>query len=558
MKRKHLLIVIAVCFAIIACKADSSLGFQAPELRVVALSGTPTPGFSSPESGSPTVFGGSGFFGSSIFRSAVINASGQTAFESEVVGDLLVDSQVFSEGSGTLDHVGPSSGARIRLNTVGQTVYISNGSDVFSKKPGETLETIAQSGDQVPDADNGVVFATVFDLGLSDSGRITFRSAQRAEGDSAISLGIFSHEANVLTSVVQDGDPSPVGNVSNPQFSNIGSHSVNASGQIVFNAAFFNGSGIFTTGETETTPLALTFSDAEFPFNSFRGTPKINASGEAAFFATVSGGIRSLSGVFSTGSGELQQVAIEDAQAPGVEPGVVFAFDRPIFPEVLLNDAGQTAFITDLTGENVDRQSAVFRERAGVLELVARDGDQVPGADDGLVLSDLEISNLEFNAAGQVAFRAGLTDQVSSSFTAIFATNVGGQLIEIIRTGDLIDVSDDPLVEDLRTVSSLRFSEDAGVLSSGGRSSSSLNDAGQLVFVAQFADDSEAVLVSNLAVFETVLGDVSLNGVVDFSDIGPFISILSTSGFLDQADINQDGQVNLSDIGPFIELLALN
>jgi len=53
-----------------------------------------------------------------------------------------------------------------------------------------------------------------------------------------------------------------------------------------------------------------------------------------------------------------------------------------------------------------------------------------------------------------------------------------------------------------------------------------------------------------------LLGDASLNGVVDFSDIGPFISILQAGGYLDEADINRDGVVDFTDISFFIDLLV--
>ena len=52
-----------------------------------------------------------------------------------------------------------------------------------------------------------------------------------------------------------------------------------------------------------------------------------------------------------------------------------------------------------------------------------------------------------------------------------------------------------------------------------------------------------------------VLGDVNGDGVVDFSDIPSFISILQAGDFLDEADINGDGVVDFDDISFFIELL---
>lgn len=54
----------------------------------------------------------------------------------------------------------------------------------------------------------------------------------------------------------------------------------------------------------------------------------------------------------------------------------------------------------------------------------------------------------------------------------------------------------------------------------------------------------------------SLLGDVNLDGVVNFLDISPFISILSGSGFQLEADVNQDGLVNFLDISAFIGLLS--
>ena len=54
----------------------------------------------------------------------------------------------------------------------------------------------------------------------------------------------------------------------------------------------------------------------------------------------------------------------------------------------------------------------------------------------------------------------------------------------------------------------------------------------------------------------TLLGDVNLDGTVDFLDISPFIAVLS--GGIDQAeaDCNEDGEVNFLDISPFISILS--
>ena len=52
-------------------------------------------------------------------------------------------------------------------------------------------------------------------------------------------------------------------------------------------------------------------------------------------------------------------------------------------------------------------------------------------------------------------------------------------------------------------------------------------------------------------------GDVNQDGIVNFQDISPFISLLSAGGFLDEADMNQDGVVDFLDISGFIDELAM-
>ena len=52
------------------------------------------------------------------------------------------------------------------------------------------------------------------------------------------------------------------------------------------------------------------------------------------------------------------------------------------------------------------------------------------------------------------------------------------------------------------------------------------------------------------------LGDVNLDDEVSFLDITPFIALLSSGGFQEEADFNDDGEVTFSDIGPFIASLG--
>ena len=53
-----------------------------------------------------------------------------------------------------------------------------------------------------------------------------------------------------------------------------------------------------------------------------------------------------------------------------------------------------------------------------------------------------------------------------------------------------------------------------------------------------------------------LLGDVNLDGIVNFLDISPFIGRLSTGTFQVEADTNENGRVDFLDISPFIVLLS--
>ena len=54
----------------------------------------------------------------------------------------------------------------------------------------------------------------------------------------------------------------------------------------------------------------------------------------------------------------------------------------------------------------------------------------------------------------------------------------------------------------------------------------------------------------------SILGDVNVDGEVNFLDISPFIALLSAGNFQEEADIDGNGVVNFLDIAPFIRLLT--
>ena len=60
----------------------------------------------------------------------------------------------------------------------------------------------------------------------------------------------------------------------------------------------------------------------------------------------------------------------------------------------------------------------------------------------------------------------------------------------------------------------------------------------------------------NPTITTCLLGDVDLNGSVDFLDIAPFIALLSSGEFQFEADCDQNGTVDFLDIAPFIAFIS--
>ena len=76
-----------------------------------------------------------------------------------------------------------------------------------------------------------------------------------------------------------------------------------------------------------------------------------------------------------------------------------------------------------------------------------------------------------------------------------------------------------------------------------------------VTYAGNQTDEINAILNANVIV-PVLLGDFNFDNEVNFSDISPFIFILFSGDYIEEADINVDGFVNFSDIPPFINLLS--
>ena len=160
------------------------------------------------------------------------------------------------------------------------------------------------------------------------------------------------------------------------------------------------------------------------------------------------------------------------------------------------------------------------------VETVAFTGDPVPGEIDGVVFTGFSPPSL--NASGQTAFIAGLTgDVVDLTNNSGIYSGDSGILTQVARTGDQVPGADIGVVFNSFNLPTL-------------------TDSGQTGFSNLVATASEPIL----------LGDVNLDGEVNFLDISPFIVVLSTGVFQAEADVDQSGNVDFLDISPFIAVLS--
>jgi hypothetical protein len=120
---------------------------------------------------------------------------------------------------------------------------------------------------------------------------------------------------------------------------------------------------------------------------------------------------------------------------PGLEADDIFSgFDNPV-----INSAGHTAFVGELTGPGVSNSNAVgiWSEGGGSgLALVARTGNQAPGTDPGVNFSFFSFSPV-LNGAGQTAFSGFLTgpgvDDINNR--GIWSEGGGAGLALVARSG---------------------------------------------------------------------------------------------------------------------------
>jgi hypothetical protein len=296
-------------------------------------------------------------------------------------------------------------------------------------------------------------------------------------------------------------------------FSSFGGFSMNRQGQIVLVSGLMDVSGgatqtagIWRDGQNGLQLIArrgdpAPGTTAEFNSFGFGDQPMLDISGRASFvgYLTEADG-KNPTGIFSERGGNGLELVIRSGS--GNAPGTGAMFET--FDNLRQNSDSQLAFLANLAGASSTDNRGIWREtREGGLTLVARTGSAAPGTE--LPFINFFDHTLSLNDNGQAAFLAEVreTSHLRRVYRGIWAENTKGELKLVALQGQLVDVSDDPLRPDLRTILSLDFQ------------SAGFNDLGQLTFAARFSDGSNGIFISDLvAVPEPPIATLTMSTIL--------------------------------------------
>ncbi|WP_145285996.1 DUF7453 family protein [Pirellulimonas nuda] len=318
----------------------------------------------------------------------------------------------------------------------------------------ETRALAGTDGPLGPGLGTGVHFSDLDSAPVINSaGQTAFRGELIGVGVNGLNAsGIWSEGGGSgLALVARKGNPAP-GTTGAVSFGSFNTPVLNSGGQTSFRG-FLNGAGVTTAddrgiwSEGGGSGLALIAREggqapgtaAGVKFNSFN-EPMLNGAGQTAFHGVISGpGMTRVNnlGIWSDGGGlGLALVARAGSQAPGMAAGVNFV--NISIPA--LNGAGQTAFVSGLTGTGVTsaNDSSIWSE--GVesgLAPVAREGSQAPGMIADVNFGDFTSSIPALNDRGQTAFIGGLTgvEVTGANDTGIWSEGGGSGLALVARKG---------------------------------------------------------------------------------------------------------------------------
>ncbi|MEM9166855.1 MAG: choice-of-anchor tandem repeat NxxGxxAF-containing protein [Planctomycetota bacterium] len=577
----HLLSALAI-----ACSVGMADG--QPEFRTVALSEAEAPGVAL-----PTVF--NFFFNPSIGSDGTVSFLGAVNTPSPTNEGIWVEAGsglvlaaregdpapglsagVVIEALDIAIRAGASTGAfQARIGGAG----ISTGNDIvlLGEGPAGTFGVLAREGDPAPGVGGGLFSAFVGFPAINAAAQRAF-VGNLLVGTGGVTAanqgGIWTDRSGSLALLVRSGNPAP-GAGAGVDFATFDADlAINPSGTIAF-AATLTGSSVNTDNDSSiwrdsgSGPELVVREGAQVPgepagvvYTQVETRPGLDADGRVVFWAEIDGpGIDDTndSGIWAAPLGTVPSPVVREGQpAPGTPSGVVFG-DIGLNPSVAAG-AG-VAFVAELAGPSIlpGNDSGIWISRdGGTTELLAREGDPAPGVGGGGVYEAF-FNNPALSSTGRTVFGAGLTGGAvtNDDDNGLWTVDASGTATLIIRDGDTIDVDDDPVAVDERTVA---FSVcERGRGSEDGRNAC-LNADAELTLRLGLEDDGgfgSGIFVIRLEQ-DDCPGDVNGDGTVSDSDFFAWVTAFVADPRSPEqeaaCDVNRSGNCSDSDFFAWVTI----
>ncbi len=257
------------------------------------------------------------------------------------------------------------------------------------------------------------------------------------------------------------------------------------------------------------------------------------------FYAEIRTGDVDPRAIYLANDSGVQQFVTHYDEAPNL-PGVQVRFFS--HPQVLDND--EVVLTAALTGDGIDESNnvAIWRGEPDDLQLIAREGEHIPGLASDVVIRDFQAIAVNEDYAALYVSLFGYT--VGDNDRALILIDADGDKHLVTRVGDKFDVAGDG--SDLRSVKHI------GMLPADPeRGRSPLNAGGTVAFMLEFYDGSNGVFTAHLA--SPCVGDIDGDDDTDQSDLGLLLASYeldpSDPDFNIDADLNGDGAVGQPDLG---------
>ncbi|MEX2306025.1 MAG: choice-of-anchor tandem repeat NxxGxxAF-containing protein [Pirellulales bacterium] len=404
-----------------------------------------------------------------------------------------------------------------KATLAGTAIGDDNRDSIWLDRSG-TLTLFARAGQKAPDPAAELRFSHFeTPIAVNGDGQISFFARTRdKEGGTAQSSGLWTAGSGGVSLAADaggtaiDGLPDVVFSPQSFEQPFANNPVISPSGQTIFRG-FLAGPGVDESNlnglwsYSELAGLRLMVRAGEVAegtggkaFLGFPGIPTINAAGDTAFvafFGAAHDGAAELGlGLWlRRTSGELHHIFAIGDDAPGIAGDVHFVDSfNPV-----MNAASRVAFLAAVAGEGVNSFNEVGLWSNGMsphggLRLIARQGDNAPGSENGFVFGVFLEPSL--NAAGQSAFMAAGFRQVDGTILdnafGIWGQDRTGHLRLVARVGQILEIGPG----DHREIAFLAFASETGGEDGKARG---LNDQGQVVLRATFTDGSSGVFVSN-------------------------------------------------------------